>query len=85
MGTVIVSRLASSGMVAAGVYLLDVFCLGLKNSFASLLDKEECHQLLSKTRLQEPLKKVEPASAAPSRMTISMMIMKETTMKGTEA
>jgi hypothetical protein len=63
MGTVIVSRLASSGMVAAGVYLLDVFCLGVKNSFASLLMGEEFRQLLAQTRLQEPMKKVEPAVA----------------------
>jgi hypothetical protein len=63
MGTVIVSRLASSGMAAVGVYLLDVFCLGVKNSFASLLTSEEYHQLLSQTSLQEPLKKVEPAVA----------------------
>jgi hypothetical protein len=63
MGTVIVSRLASSGMVAAGVYLLDVFCLGVKDSFARLLTREEYRQLLSQTRSQEPLKKVEPAVA----------------------
>jgi hypothetical protein len=63
MGTVIVTRLASSGMVAAGVYLLDVFCLGVKDSFARFLTKEEFRQLLSQTRLQEPMKKVEPAVA----------------------
>jgi hypothetical protein len=63
MGTVIVSRLASSGMVVAGVYLLDVFCLGVKDSFARLLTREEYRQLLSQTRLQAPLKKVEPAVA----------------------
>lgn len=63
MGTVIVSRLASGGMVAAGVYLLDVFCLGVKDSFARLLTREEFRQLLSQTRLQEPIKKVEPAVA----------------------
>src|SRR5262245_54548121 len=44
--TVIVSRLSSGGMVAVGVYLLDVFCLGVKNSFARLLTREEYHQLL---------------------------------------
>ena len=59
----IVSRLASGGMIAAGVYLLDVFCLGVKNPFARLLTREEYHQLLSQTSLQEPLKKVEPAVA----------------------
>jgi hypothetical protein len=63
MGTVIVSRLASGGMVAAGVYLLDVFCLGVKDSFARLLTREEYRQLLSQTRLQGPMKKVEPAVA----------------------
>jgi len=63
IGTVIVSRLSSGGMVAVGVYLLDVYCLGVKNSFARLLTREEYHQLLSQTSLQEPQKKVEPAVA----------------------
>ena len=63
MGAVIVSRLASGGMVAVGVYLLDVFCLGVKDSFARLLRGEEYHQLLSQTRSQEPIKKVEPSVA----------------------
>jgi hypothetical protein len=63
MGTVIVSRLASGGMVAVGVYLLDVFCLGVKDSFARLLTREEYLQLLFQTRMHEPMEKVEPAVA----------------------
>lgn len=63
MGTVIVSRLASSRMVAMGVYLLDVFCLGVKDSFARLLTMEEFSQFLSQTRVQGPIKNVEPAVA----------------------
>jgi hypothetical protein len=54
IGTVIVSRLSSGGMLAVGVYLLDVFCLGVKNFFARLLTREEYHQLLHQhfTRMQ---------------------------------
>jgi hypothetical protein len=63
LGTVIVTRLASGGMVAAGVYLLDVFCLGVKDSFATLMTREEFRQFLSQTNLQEPMKNVEPAVA----------------------
>jgi|SRR5262245_35293086 len=63
MGTVIVSRQASSGMVAVGVYLLDVFCLGVKDSFIRLLTREEFRHLFSQIRLQEPMRKVEPAVA----------------------
>lgn len=63
MGTVVVSRLGSGGMIAVGVYLLDVFCLGVKDAFARLVTREEFSHFLSQTKTQEPLKKVEPAMA----------------------
>jgi hypothetical protein len=63
MGTVVVSRLASAEMIVAGVYLLDLFCLGVKNAFATILTREEFQVLYSQTRAQEPLMKVEPAVA----------------------
>ncbi|MBO0800042.1 MAG: hypothetical protein J2P31_14570 [Blastocatellia bacterium] len=63
MGTVIVSRKTSAGIIAAGVYLLDVFCLGVKDAFARPMTREEYRDTISGISRQESMKKVEPAVA----------------------
>lgn len=39
IGTVVIIRYKSGGRVEAGVFLLDVFCLGVKNAFF-----DQCHE-----------------------------------------
>lgn len=41
IGYVIVSRKKKNGDVVAGFYLVDVFCLGIKDTFASVMTQEE--------------------------------------------
>lgn len=41
MGTVVVSRFKSSGLFEAGVFLLDVYCLGVKNGFFACNSESE--------------------------------------------
>jgi hypothetical protein len=41
IGYVIVSRKKKNGEIVAGFFLVDVFCLGIKDSFASIMTLEE--------------------------------------------
>src|SRR4029453_10281745 len=41
MGYVVVSRFKSDDQVESGVFLLDVFCVGVKNGFFSRLNQSE--------------------------------------------
>src|SRR5262245_4822778 len=63
IGQVIVSRL-SGGQVAAGIFLIDAFCLGVKDVFAFFRSREDFHNvLLSGLGRNVRLRKVEPAYA----------------------
>lgn len=63
MGQVIVSRL-SGGQVAAGIFLIDAFCLGVKDAFAFFRSPEDFHHvLLPGLSRNMRLRKVEPAYA----------------------
>src|SRR5262245_55819786 len=45
MGHVVVTRL-SGGMVAAGIFLIDAFCLGVKDAFAYFRSRDEFDDML---------------------------------------
>lgn len=45
MGYVIVSRLVSPGQIAVGVFLIDAYCLGVKNTFIKVLSLPEYDDL----------------------------------------
>jgi hypothetical protein len=63
MGQVIVSRL-SGGMVAAGIFLIDAFCLGVKDAFAFFRSRDDFHNmLLPGMRQNMRLSRAEPAYA----------------------
>lgn len=46
IGQVIVSRQNNQGDIAIGIYLIDVFCLGVKDCFIRLTQQEGYHDLL---------------------------------------
>src|SRR5579862_8523708 len=46
IGHVLVSRFKSEGRVEAGVFLVDVYCLGVKNAFFTLLHTSEYEERL---------------------------------------
>ena len=41
MGQVVIARFKANGAAEVGVFLLDVFCLGVKNAFFEKLDETE--------------------------------------------
>ncbi|HEY9435557.1 MAG TPA: hypothetical protein VI260_29215 [Blastocatellia bacterium] len=63
IGQVIVSRL-SRGQVAAGIFMIDAFCLGVKDAFAFFRSREDFDNMLVPSMRQNMhLRKVEPAYA----------------------
>ncbi len=63
IGQVIVSRL-SGNQVAAGIFLIDAYCLGVKDAFAFFRSREDFEdQLLASMGQATRLRKVEPAYA----------------------
>jgi hypothetical protein len=48
MGTVVIVRYKSGGRVEAGVFLLDVYCLGVKNAFFHQFHEDELPEFFDK-------------------------------------
>jgi len=60
MGNLVFSRSLPDGRIAAGAFLLDVFCLGVKNAFATLVSRHEYDQLLLGWSMSEDHQPMEP-------------------------
>jgi hypothetical protein len=60
IGGVIVSRRMANGAIAASVFLVDVFCLGVKDAFFRVLSRGEFESFLEQG---EELENVDPACA----------------------
>ena len=63
MGTVVVSRALPDGRIGASFFLLDVFCLGVKNAYFLALPREEYSYRLETIGFNETLTPVDPAYA----------------------
>jgi len=63
MGSVIISREMANGEIGFGVFLIDVFCLGVKDAFFSVRPQGEYENAIEEIRAREGLKPVEPACA----------------------
>jgi hypothetical protein len=63
MGTVVVSRTAPNGDIVMGVFLLDTFCLGVKNAFSRMLPPYEYDAIIAEMRKNELMQAVEPSYA----------------------
>jgi hypothetical protein len=46
IGSVVISRQRDPRNIAVGVYLIDVFCLGVKNCFVRLVEEDEYYDML---------------------------------------
>ncbi|MBA2649326.1 MAG: hypothetical protein H0U75_06970 [Legionella sp.] len=65
IGHVVVTRKNSLGDIAVGMYLLDVFCLGVKDCFVRLTDASGYNKMLQQVRtLTGELRLVEPSYAS---------------------
>jgi hypothetical protein len=60
---VIVSRLTGKGMIAAGVFMIDTFCLGVKSAFAMFQPREKYERLLDQMGEEQGLAPIAPACA----------------------
>ncbi len=60
IGNVVVSRRLSDDYIATGVFLVDVFCLGVENAFLKILSPDEYEYMLEKMEENETLKPVAP-------------------------
>jgi hypothetical protein len=63
MGCVIISRKMPTGGIGFGVFLIDVFCLGVKDAFFSVRPQGEYEYRIDKIREKEDLQPVDPAWA----------------------
>jgi hypothetical protein len=62
-GHAIIARKLPDGRIAVGFFLLDVFCLGVKNAFFTVASPEEFEEILADRFRQPRLESVSPAYA----------------------
>lgn len=63
IGNVMISRKLESGRLAIGVFLVDTFCLGVKDAFLRIITPFEYDQFVDGMRQHETPQRVEPAYA----------------------
>ncbi|MDD4650116.1 MAG: hypothetical protein PHO79_08925 [Desulfoplanes sp.] len=61
IGYVIMSRKLITGEIAAGVFRVDVFCLGVRKAYANILEESVYNERIQKTGRQSPLVSIHPA------------------------
>jgi hypothetical protein len=61
MGNLVFSRSLPDGRIALAAFLLDVFCLGVKNAFVAIVTRDEYAQRLSSWSTVESLQPMDPA------------------------
>lgn len=63
IGNVVVARFRGSGEVEVGVFLVDVYCLGVKDAFYVRVDRTEYESLLDSAIKAEDRERFDPPSA----------------------
>lgn len=63
MGSLLFARQSASGEVAAAIYLLDTYCLGVKSAFGVFRTKTEFLQMYEDMQEQENIQPLEPGIA----------------------
>jgi hypothetical protein len=63
MGQVILSRLLPDGTVAVAVFLVDMYCLGIKNAFGRIMSRYEYDAKMRSPRTLAESESLEPAAA----------------------
>jgi hypothetical protein len=61
LGNLVFSRAMPDGRIAAGMFLLDIFCLGVKNATFAIMEKFHYDQVIRNWSGDEQLKPVTPA------------------------
>ena len=60
IGQLVLVRRAPGGLLACGVYLVDLYCLGVKNAFWKLVTKPQLDDLVSRIESHGALQEVSP-------------------------
>jgi hypothetical protein len=61
MGSIIISRKLANNYLGVSLFLLDVYCLGVKDTLFALMDQQEYRDTLNEIKVNEDLKKTDPA------------------------
>ena len=61
VGTAIIARKMPNGSIGAGVYLLDVWCLGVKNAYFTVLAENEFPDRIREIEVNEHLENIHPS------------------------
>jgi hypothetical protein len=61
IGNLVFSRSLPEGRMALAMYLLDVFCLGVKDTFFAVVGRDEYDRRLRSWRESESLQRIDPA------------------------
>jgi len=61
LGNLLFSRSLPDGRIAVAVFLLDIYCLGVKDAFVGIATKEEYFQRTRRRFMEENLQPVQPA------------------------
>src|ERR1019366_1473604 len=61
IGNLVFSRSLPDGRMALAMFLLDVFCLGVKNTFFAIVARDEYDRRLRSWREAESLQRIDPA------------------------
>ena len=63
VGTIVVTRKTQRNEIVMAIFLLDVFCLGVKNAYISMMFEKEYQLRLEHIGKHEQLRKVDPSYA----------------------
>lgn len=63
IGTAIVSRKMPNSLLGIGVFLLDVWCLGVKNTYFTVLSEDEYEDRIKEINVHETLENIHPSCA----------------------
>jgi len=63
IGNIIVSRMMPTDHIAVGVFLLDIYCLGVKESFYTIVEPQEYTRLLQKMKSEGIVENIHPSCA----------------------
>jgi hypothetical protein len=63
LGEVVISRKMPDGQIAASIFLVDIFCLGVKDCFFTSVSKSEYDNRITHLRQNENLERVDPEYA----------------------
>ncbi len=61
IGNLLLSRAQPDGRLAVGGFLLDIFCLGIKDAFAAFMTRVECAERVSRMSATQGFQSFEPA------------------------